>query len=57
MKHMSIATIRNETDDKKIFEHPSTLIRLAYVLMGVLKEKKRTKSHKPFLANWIDMEK
>jgi len=37
MKNLSIANIKNDTDDKKIFEHPSTLIRLAYLLMGVLK--------------------
>ena len=37
MNNISIANIRNDTDDKKIFEHPSTLIRLAYILMGVLK--------------------
>ena len=37
MKYISIANIRNDTDDRKIFEHPSTLIRLAYILMGVLK--------------------
>ena len=37
MKTVSIANIRNDTDDRKIFEHPSTLIRLAYILMGVQK--------------------
>ena len=57
MSNISIANIRNDTDDKKIFEHPSTLIRLAYTLMGVLKEKKKAKLHKPFIANWIDLEK
>ena len=57
MKNISIANIRNDTDDKKIFEHPSTLIRLAYILMGVLKQKRRAKKYKPFIANWIDLEK
>ena len=57
MDKMSIANIRNDTDDKKIFEHPSTLIRLAYLLMGVIKEKKRSKKYKPVIANWIDIEK
>ena len=57
MERMSIANIRNDTDDKKIFEHPSTLIRLAYLLMGVIKEKKHSKKYKPVIANWIDIEK
>jgi len=57
MDKMSIANIRNDTDDKKIFEHPSTLIRLAYLLMGVIKEKKHSKKYKPVIANWIDIEK
>jgi hypothetical protein len=37
MRAVNIANIRNDTDDKKIFEHPSTLIRLAYMLMGILR--------------------
>lgn len=57
MDKISIANIRNDTDDKKIFEHPSALIRLAYLLMGILKVKKNAKSYKPFVANWIDLEK
>ena len=57
MNNLSIANIKNDTDDKKIFEHPSTLIRLAYLLMGVLRERRRTKISKPFIANWIDLEK
>jgi hypothetical protein len=33
---VSIANIKNDTDDRKIFEHPSVLIRMAYLLMGIL---------------------
>lgn len=56
-KTISIANIRNDTDDKKIFAHPSTLIRLAYMLMGILRERKKSKKNSPFVANWIDLEK
>lgn len=55
MNNISIANIRNDTDDKKIFEHPSALIRIAYLLMGILKVKKNAKHYKPFIANWIDL--
>ena len=34
---ISIANIRGDTEDRRIFQHPSTLIRLAYLLMGILK--------------------
>ena len=57
MSSVSIANIHNDTDDKKIFEHPSALIRMAYLLMGILKEKKRAGSYKPVIANWIDTER
>lgn len=56
MPRFCIANIKNDTDDRKIFEHPSTLIRLAYLLMGILREKRKNKGgYKPFIANWIDM--
>jgi len=38
-----------------MFEHPSALIRIAYLLMGILKEKKKSNNYKPFIANWIDL--
>lgn len=53
---LSIANIRSDTADRKLFQHPSMLIRLAYILMGVLKERKKAKSTRPFIANWIDLE-
>jgi|688.fasta_scaffold220510_2 hypothetical protein len=34
---ISIANIKNDTDDRKIFQHPSALIRIAHLLMGILK--------------------
>jgi len=37
MSSVSIANIHNDTDDKKMFEHPSALIRIGYLLMGILK--------------------
>ena len=29
---------------------------MAYLLMGILKERKKAKSNRPFIANWIDLE-
>ena len=40
-----------DSQDRKIFEHPFTLIRLAYVLMHMNKEKKRWLTAKPFIAS------
>ncbi len=54
---ISIANIKNDTDDRKIFQHPSALIRIAHLLMGILKEKKKGKTLRPFIANWIDLER
>ncbi len=54
---VSIANIKSDTDDRKMFEHPSALIRIAYLLMGILKERRHAKTYKPFIANWIDLEK
>jgi len=42
--NVSIANIKNDTDDRKIFEHPSVLIRIAYILMGILSEKAKEKN-------------
>ena len=55
MPCITLCTIRNDTDDKKIFEHPSTLIGLSYILMGIVREWKRSKETKSFVANWLDM--
>lgn len=58
MSNFCIANVKNDTDDRKIFQHPSTLIRLAYLLMGILREKRKSKGgYKPFIANWMDLEK
>lgn len=32
------------------------LIRIAYLLMGILRERKKSKSNRPLVANWIDIE-
>jgi hypothetical protein len=53
---ISIANIRSDTEDRKIFQHPSMLIRIAYILMAILRERKKAKSNRPFIANWIDLE-
>lgn len=53
----SIANIRGgDSEDRQIFQHPSALIRLAYLLMAIVREKKKSKTAKPFLANWISVD-
>ena len=47
----SFVNMANDPFDRKIFEHPFTLIRLAYVLMYMNKEKKKWKAAKPFIAS------
>ena len=47
----SFVNLPNDTLDRKIFEHPFTLIRLAYILMYMNKEKKRWKITRPFIAS------
>jgi hypothetical protein len=54
---VSIATIKNDTDDRKIFQHPSALIRIGHLLMEISIERKKAKSNRPLVAIWIDMEK
>ena len=63
MKVVSVANIRSDTEDRKLFEHPAVLVRMAYLLMGILREKEKIMKHrqksysKPFIANWIDLKK
>ena len=63
MDRFSLVSIKNDTDDRKIFQHPATLIRLANLLMGVQWEKdKHRKQRKergplPVIASWMDMER
>jgi len=34
---LSIVTVKSDTDDRKLFEHPSALIRLAHLMMSILR--------------------
>jgi hypothetical protein len=43
--------ILNDTEDRKILEHPYVLIKLAYMMMAMNKEKKKLKHNKPFIAS------
>ena len=54
---VSIANIKNDTDDRKMFQHPSALIRIAHLLMEISIERKKAKSNRPLVAIWIDMER
>ena len=60
---VSFANIRCDTKEKRIFEHPYTLIRLAYLLMGIQKQKQKQRKKykdikpegpKPFIASLQD---
>jgi hypothetical protein len=53
MKSAGFANIHNDSNDRRIFEHPSTLIRMAHLLMGISKSKKKSKHYKPFIASLI----
>jgi hypothetical protein len=53
---LSIANIRGDSENRLLFQHPSTLIRLAYLLMAMIREHKRTRTPRPLIANWIAME-
>lgn len=35
--NLSIVNVKSDTDDRKLFEHPSALIRLAYLMMNILR--------------------
>lgn len=52
----SFVNILKDNQERKIFEHPFTLIKLAYLLMGMIKEKKKQKVYRPFIASIQDNE-
>lgn len=37
--------------ENKLFEHPVTLMKLSYLLMGIMKEKKKSRNYKAFVAS------
>jgi hypothetical protein len=41
--------IYNDTEDRKLFQHPNVLSKFAYILMIMNKQKK--KKDKPFIAS------
>jgi hypothetical protein len=53
---LSIANIRGDSEDRLRFQHPSALIRLAHLLMGIIRERKRSRAPRPLVANWIAMD-
>lgn len=59
IEEVGFANIRNDSETRKVFEHPCTLIRLAYLLMGIQKEsdkkRRRKKTDKPFIASYMDV--
>jgi hypothetical protein len=54
---VSIANIKSDTDDRKLFQHPSALIRIAHLLMDIAVHRKKAKASKPLVAVWIDLER
>jgi hypothetical protein len=54
---VSIANIKGDTDDRKLFQHPSALIRIAQLLMDISVQRKKAKASKPLVAVWIDLER
>lgn len=56
MKAVSVANIHSDTEGRKLFEHPATLVRMAYLLLGISREKEKKfkgKTNKPLIATWI----
>lgn len=47
----SFVNFPSDTQERKIFEHPFTLIKFAYMLMSMNKEKRKMKYYKPFIAS------
>ena len=47
----SFVNFPSDTQDRKLFEHPFTLIKFAHMLMQMNKEKRRMKYYKPFIAS------
>jgi hypothetical protein len=47
----SFVNIINDTEDRRIFEHPNSLTKMAYMLMFLTKEKKKSNFLKPFIAS------
>lgn len=54
---MSLANIKGDTDDRKLFQHPSALMRIANLLMDITIQRKKAKTSKPMVAIWIDLER
>ena len=59
MKAVSVANIHSDTEGRKLFEHPATLVRMAYLLLGILRERyrKRNVNIRSLIANFISSTK
>jgi hypothetical protein len=52
MTAVNFAHLRNDTAERKIFDHPQVLIRLSYLLMGIQKNRKKEGKEKPFVVSY-----